>query len=34
MWGADTEREPVPVTGDAERPVPDARRKVTRRSKG
>ncbi len=23
MWGADTEREPVPITGDAERPVPE-----------
>jgi len=26
--------EPVPVTGDAQRPMPDARRKVTRRSEG
>jgi hypothetical protein len=34
MWGADTEREPVPITGDAKRPLPDARRTVTRRSKG
>ena len=28
MWSADKEREPVPVAGDAERPLPDARRKV------
>ncbi len=34
MWGADKEREPVPITGDAKRSVPDARRKVARRSKG
>jgi len=33
VWGADTEREPMPVTGDAERPMPDARRKVAWRSK-
>jgi hypothetical protein len=26
MWSADEEREPVPVAGDAERPLPDARR--------
>jgi hypothetical protein len=25
MWSADAEREPVPITGDAERPLPDAR---------
>ena len=28
MWSADKEREPVPVAGDAERPLPHARRKV------
>jgi hypothetical protein len=28
MWSPDTEREPVPVTSDAERPVPTARRNV------
>ena len=28
MWSADKERELVPVAGDAERPLPDARRKV------
>ena len=31
---ADTEREPVPVASDAESPVPDARRKVSRRAEG
>ena len=25
MWSPDTEREPVPITSDAERTVPDAR---------
>jgi hypothetical protein len=34
VWGSDPEREPVPVTGDAERPLPNARRKVARGSKG
>ena len=32
--GEDTTREPMQVAGDAEREVPDARRKVTRASKG
>ena len=32
MWSADEEREPVPVTGDAERPLPDARRTIARRA--
>ena len=32
MWGADKEREPVPVARDAERPVPTARRKIAGRS--
>ena len=31
---ADPEREPVPVAGDAERPLPDARRNVTGSAKG
>ena len=34
MWSADPEGEPVPITGDAERSLPDARRTVARRSKG
>ena len=34
MWSADKEREPVPVAGDAERPLPDARRAVAGRSEG
>ena len=34
MRSADPEREPVPVAGDAERPLPDARRQVARRSEG
>ena len=34
LWGADKEGNAVPVTGDAERSVPNARRKVTRRSEG
>jgi hypothetical protein len=34
LWGADKERDAVPVIGDAERSVPDARGEVTRRSKG
>jgi hypothetical protein len=34
LWGPDAEREQVQVSGDAERAVPDARRKVTGRSKG
>lgn len=31
---ADAEREPMPVTSDAERPLPDARRKVTGGTEG
>jgi hypothetical protein len=31
---ADKERDPVPVASDAERPLPDARRNVVRRTKG
>jgi len=34
MWSENKEGEPVPITGNVERPVPDARRKVARRSKG
>ena len=34
MWSADKEREPVPVTSDAERPLPDARRTISGRSEG
>ena len=34
MRSADQEHEPVPVTGDAERPLPDARREVLRGTEG
>ena len=34
MRRADAEREPVPVAGDAERPLPDARRTVAGRAEG
>jgi len=34
MPSSDTPREPVPVTGDAQRSVPDARRHVTGGTKG
>jgi hypothetical protein len=34
MRSADTEREAVPLAGDGERPLPDARRKIARRSEG
>ena len=34
MWSADPEREAVPVTSDAERPLPDARGTVTGGSEG
>jgi hypothetical protein len=34
MWSSDTAREPVPVTGDAERPLPHARRKIAGGSEG
>jgi hypothetical protein len=34
MWSADKEREPVPVAGDAERPLPDARRTIPGRPSG
>jgi hypothetical protein len=34
LWSAHKEREPVPVTSDAERPLPNARGAVTRRAEG
>jgi hypothetical protein len=34
VWSADKERELVPVTGDGERPLPDARRPVSGRPEG
>jgi hypothetical protein len=34
VWSADKERQPLPVSGDAERPLPDARRDVPGRSEG
>jgi hypothetical protein len=34
MWGQDPEQKPMQVTGDAERPMPDARGKIDRRSEG
>ena len=34
LWSTDKAREPVPVAGDAERPLPDARRTFTGRSEG
>jgi hypothetical protein len=34
VWSADKEREPVPITRYAERPLSDARRTVPRRSEG
>ena len=34
MRRADAAREPVPIGGDAERPLPDARRPVAGRSEG
>ena len=34
MWSADTEREPVPITGDAERTLSNARGDVAGRSEG
>jgi hypothetical protein len=34
VWSADEERDRVPITRDAERPVPDARRNVTRCTEG
>ena len=34
MWSTDKAREPLPIAGDAERPMPDARRNVTGRTEG
>jgi hypothetical protein len=34
MRSADTERQPMSVSSDAERPVPDARRNVARTAEG
>jgi hypothetical protein len=34
VWSADKERQPLPVSGDAERPLPHARRDVLGRPKG
>jgi hypothetical protein len=34
MWGADQEPEAMPITGNAQRPLPIARRTVPRRSEG
>jgi hypothetical protein len=32
LWSSDTERPPVPIASDAERPLPDARGQVSRRT--
>jgi hypothetical protein len=32
VWSADKERDTMPITGDAERPLPHARRTIVRRS--
>ena len=34
VWSADKKREPVPIAGDAERPLPDARRTVIGSAEG
>jgi hypothetical protein len=34
MWSADAERKQVPITSDGERPLSDARRKITGRTEG
>ena len=34
MPSADTSREPMPITRDEERPMPDARRNIDGRTKG
>jgi hypothetical protein len=34
MWSEDKEREPLPIAGDAKRPMPDARRTISGRSEG
>jgi len=34
LWGTNASRDAVPIPGDAERPVPNARRKISRRPAG
>ena len=34
VWGEDKRREPVPLAGDGERPLPDARGSLARRAEG
>jgi hypothetical protein len=34
MWSKDPERNALPITGDAERTLPDARGTIARRSEG
>ena len=34
MWSADTDRSPVPVAGDAERPLPNARWAISGSTEG
>src|SRR4029450_11078394 len=34
MWGKDQEGEPLPITSDGQRALPNARRQITRRSEG
>jgi hypothetical protein len=34
MWSANQEGERVPITSDAERPLPDARRVIAGRAEG
>src|SRR5262245_13933824 len=34
LWSENPQRQPVPVAGDAERPLPNARRTVTGRAEG
>jgi hypothetical protein len=34
LWSTDTSREPMPITSNAERPLPDARRKIVGPAKG
>jgi hypothetical protein len=34
VWSADQEREPLPIAGDAERPLPNSRRTIARGTEG